>query len=550
MAPLLLYLIQSGICLGLFYLFFMLVMRRSTLFRFNRLTLLAGSLVCLVLPLFPITVSEPQLVQQPMQTLSELLTVPEETDKMLMTLPTEEAEQLILHAHDDTRLSGCLSVLYLTGALITLALTALSFVRIWRLIRRAPYREENGYRLIVLPQPVHSFSFGRYIVLSEEDYRESPYVLIHERMHLRYRHTWDSLWFIAVVIVYWFNPLVWLMRLEMQQLHEYEADEGVIHQGINATQYQLLLVKKAVGTRLYSMANGFNHSKLKNRITMMLEKRTNGWARLKVLLAVPVAMGTLLAFARPEVKETLKTIVPQVEQQDSLNTLEGLKNFFYQKGNEYGEKYQKLPDGDYNVKEEQVFNFCVNQQNQVLTSHHLSNPKGKGWKPYEINNLRREMVQHLKEVHQMFKSSGKDEAIIIRFQYDTVAHQDSLVSYLKQIKLAIDDVRQDYAEADRDKYSPYALYFAEPKRYGENRRIKTIELTFIDHGNEKLENKKTLRNFSLVELEKALKEYTGNKEHLEVSMKVSQNAPLRDVNDIKETLRKAYALKLSIENQK
>ena len=53
------------------------------------------------------------------------------------------------------------------------------------------------------------------------------------------------------------------------------------------------------------MACGFNHSKLKNRITMMLKRRTNNWARLKLLLFVPVAAGTLYAFARPEVKKTM-----------------------------------------------------------------------------------------------------------------------------------------------------------------------------------------------------------------------------------------------------
>lgn len=50
---------------------------------------------------------------------------------------------------------------------------------------------------------------------------------------------------------------------ELREVHEYEADNGVINNGIDATEYQLLLVKKSVGTRLYSMACGFNHSKLK-----------------------------------------------------------------------------------------------------------------------------------------------------------------------------------------------------------------------------------------------------------------------------------------------
>ena len=79
------------------------------------------------------------------------------------------------------------------------------------------------------------------------------------------------------------------MKQELQNIHEYEADEAVINEGINARDYQLLLIKKAVGTRLYSMANSFNHSKLKKRITMMLKEKSNPWARLKYLYVLPLA---------------------------------------------------------------------------------------------------------------------------------------------------------------------------------------------------------------------------------------------------------------------
>lgn len=82
----------------------------------------------------------------------------------------------------------------------------------------------------------------------------------------------------CLLILYWFNPAIWLLKRELQEVHEFEADNGVLNTGIDATRYQLLLVKKAVGTRLYSMANGFDHSKLKNRIGMMLKKEvTDGY---------------------------------------------------------------------------------------------------------------------------------------------------------------------------------------------------------------------------------------------------------------------------------
>lgn len=60
---------------------------------------------------------------------------------------------------------------------------------------------------------------------------------------------------------------------ELSGVHEYQADEGVLDQGIDVKIYQLLLVRKAVGSRLYSMACGFTHSSLKKRISMMSKKK-------------------------------------------------------------------------------------------------------------------------------------------------------------------------------------------------------------------------------------------------------------------------------------
>jgi biopolymer transport protein ExbD len=70
-------------------------------------------------------------------------------------------------------------------------------------------------------------------------------------------------------------------------------------------------VKKAVGPKLYTIANGFNHTKLKKRITMMIQEKTNGWERLKWLVTVPVVMGAMLVFAQPEVKNKSEEIPPK-----------------------------------------------------------------------------------------------------------------------------------------------------------------------------------------------------------------------------------------------
>ena len=80
-------------------------------------------------------------------------------------------------------------------------------------------------------------------------------------MHTRLSHSADILLMSLVCALYWFNPLVWIMLSELRMLHEYETDEAVLKHGIDATQYQLLLVRKAVGDRRFLIANSFNHCK-------------------------------------------------------------------------------------------------------------------------------------------------------------------------------------------------------------------------------------------------------------------------------------------------
>lgn len=189
----LLYIIKSSICLTLFYLFYILIMRNSTFFRFNRMTLLIGTVVCILLPFFTITVSEKQSVQIPMQTLSEMLTEKaEQTSPLIVAedLPSDRKEPIKAPSSAvATNAVNITGTLYIIGMIITSSLILSSFFRMWQLIRNADRIKKNGYWLVVLPQPVHSFNFGPYIVLSEEDYRRNSIVLVHEQMHLRYHHT-------------------------------------------------------------------------------------------------------------------------------------------------------------------------------------------------------------------------------------------------------------------------------------------------------------------------------------------------------------------------
>ena len=277
MTPFLLYIGRAGLYLGLFYAFYLLVMRRTTFFRLNRVLLLAGSYLCLLLPFIPLrTVSASALASG-------------------LTMTGVGAADISRNLSASFPWKEALLALYLAGALVTQALCLISAWKMGRLIRKGEAVKTEGCTLVLLEGEMSSFSWGRKVVMSRKDLRENPAIFTHEKMHVRHRHSLDFLLFLPLQILFWWNPLVWITREELRLRHEYEADEGVIQNGIDATQYQLLLVRKAVGEQRFTLASGFQHAKLKNRITMMLKPTSSGWMRYAYLAMIPTLAALMYA---------------------------------------------------------------------------------------------------------------------------------------------------------------------------------------------------------------------------------------------------------------
>ena len=302
------YILKSSVCLVVFYLFYRLLLSRETFHRFNRVALLSILLLSCLLPLVEVTVEEQTEVHQTMMTLEQWLMLAD----MMNTADTTDlqAEEVTV-----TWIQVALLV-YLAGILLFALRNGYSLLKLGGLLKSG--RKENLSKyidggekvtLIVHDRDIAPFSWMKCIVISEKDLDENGReILIHELAHIQNRHSWDLLEADICIFFQWFNPASWLLKQELQNIHEYEADETVIEKGVDAKQYQLLLIKKAVGTRLYSMANSFNHSKLKKRITMMLKEKSNPWAKLKYLYILPVAAIAVTAFARPEISETAEEI--------------------------------------------------------------------------------------------------------------------------------------------------------------------------------------------------------------------------------------------------
>ena len=206
-----------------------------------------------------------------------------------------------------------LFILYILGVLFFIAREFLSVIRLQMLLRKGHIETiDEGIKVIVLDEDIAPFSWFRYIVISSDDYNDHRREIItHEQAHILLHHSVDVAFCNLLVILQWFNPAAWLLKRELQNLHEFEADEAVINKGVNATQYQMLLIRKSVGERLFSMANCLNHNSLKKRITMMTIKKSNPWSRLKYLYVIPVAAIAVASYASPKTEQVSDKIVQE-----------------------------------------------------------------------------------------------------------------------------------------------------------------------------------------------------------------------------------------------
>lgn len=546
MGAFLFYLFKSTLCLAMLYLLFRLCFRGDTLFRTNRFLLLGGTAVCLLLPLVQVDVPQESLWQRPLVMVEAALTRPSAEEALAEgTLSEADADLLRLAETDGlTKTSRSetsfdwlymLVTLYAGGAVMTLGFFLLSHGRMRQLVRRCPVRECGGYRLVIGPHGQQSFSWGRTVVLSQEDYGQNrETVLLHERMHLHYCHTADLLWMELLIVLHWFNPAAWLL---MREVHEFEADSGVLSHGIDATQYQLLLVKKSVGTRLYSMASGFGHSKLKQRINMMLKKRTNRLARLKLLLFVPVVSGTLYAFARPEVKKAVEQMVKPQVSETLLDTVrqderELLEQYFARKFREGGGIAAPAPG-------EAAHTLFVNYYNQVMIDQ-------KGTQTDCVDFIRKHLTNALRKDYQQAKQSGQPFRSDLQIRYDRGTTTEAMRLYLRTVKEVYQQLRREVAaelgttdEAALDKAFPILVTFAEPKKYKkivvDTTEKLPLEVTLLASG-----QSKTLKNFSLDELRKEIKAFRSGKSDMTISLKTDKDIPMGVVQDVKEELRKGF----------
>ena len=287
--PFLVYQLKVALLFLALYIFFRLFLSKESFHAFNRAVVLLSILLSLVIPFCVVTLHV-SAAASPVQIpgLSEFV-------------PSVQGSSGFDWA-------ALLIAVYITGAAAVLLSVAASVISLLKLVSRGrKIRRKDGTVLVLVDSAVTPMSWMNYMIMPAEDSEAvSESIIVHERAHIRLHHSFDILFADLFTAMQWFNPAAWMMREDLRSIHEYEADEQVLKSGIDAKQYQLLLVKKAFGANGRSVSNNFNHGKLKKRIAMMLMKKSSAFKALKFLYVVPLVCLGLAVNARTVYKEPVR----------------------------------------------------------------------------------------------------------------------------------------------------------------------------------------------------------------------------------------------------
>ena len=264
------YFLTASLYLLLFYGCYGLLLRRNTFFGMNRTYLLGSMTLSLLLP----------FVDIPNGT-TDALSVG------VITLPTFVVGAAQSAQTDSLSIAQWIWLFYGFGVVVMLVRLGINVRSVLALIRRGTAEHKGNYTLVKLSDnSTPSFSFGSYLVLNQTDALTRPDALMrHEEAHIRQRHTADVLFVEVAQAVFWFNPVLWLYKHALQEVHEFLADKSA-----NEPTYAQQLVAYALDIPSAALTTPFvSKSTLKQRIVMLQKPQTPRRALLSYALALPLA---------------------------------------------------------------------------------------------------------------------------------------------------------------------------------------------------------------------------------------------------------------------
>jgi len=309
------YLLRVSIAATILYLFFKFILSKRTFHAINRIVVLCMVVMTLVLPLFTVTLPQINFFQPKVEAATTQLTV-EQILALLNAGGYTNSSTVESTPATEIPWIKILGVIYLLGFTLALMRFAISFIRMSRIIRLTQkVRLEDNSLMCISDKKVSPFSWMNYIVMSKDDFTdESKDIIRHEQAHVAFGHSYDLLFLDLYSLVFWFNPFAWLLRLELQTIHEYQADEKVLDEGADAKNYHHSLIRQCVGEYKFALANNFEYNNLHKRIKMTMKTKSSsrqkwlyGTIGLSVMLCIVILSFNGLKAKAADLKEMIQS---------------------------------------------------------------------------------------------------------------------------------------------------------------------------------------------------------------------------------------------------
>jgi TonB family protein len=291
------YTVKAGITLTVLYLFYWLLMRKDTHFYLNRFVLVFSVVISLVIPSI-------RLAPESMPRVFENIPV------LVIDFSKAEASALdVQSALPAVNVSGVnywkiIFIIYMIGAAIVFFRLIYQAIFLHAIARLSKKIEYQGYKIVSMNNDMTPFSYFKRIFIPAGHLDETSFdnIIAHEKSHLTQGHYIDLFIIEIMTVLQWFNPIMWFYEKSIKEVHEYLADDAVLHTGSNQGRYQALLVNQAIGGPVFILTNQFNQSLIKKRIMMMKKMKTSQLAKFKALLILPLIAGLMLAFVNSPAK--------------------------------------------------------------------------------------------------------------------------------------------------------------------------------------------------------------------------------------------------------
>ncbi|MDT0608151.1 M23/M56 family metallopeptidase [Croceitalea rosinachiae] len=278
---------SSGIIL-LFLGIYQVFLKKETFFKSNRLFLVIGLLISLLLPF--VTITQTTYVERAPMFL---------TDLSSFTMVTETSnESLALF-----NWLGLLLIIYILGTVYFGLRLIVQLYSIRTIRKKSEVVIEDSFYHVKTNDYISPFSFFKHIFYYPKQFSKNELntIISHEKVHAKELHSIDILLTEVLCIFQWFNPAIWFYKSSIKQNLEFLADSKTCQEYEDKKQYQYLMLKQIVGSHKITIANPFFNSLIKKRIIMLNRNQSKRINALKLLVILPLLFLFLVGFNTKEV---------------------------------------------------------------------------------------------------------------------------------------------------------------------------------------------------------------------------------------------------------